>query len=263
MVRIVNSIADKRMGDRSKEVFLMFSSILTQKWWIGIVAGVFGVLGVGAALVAMPAFADAGGSPDLATPGEVEVRLECKQGTWSDGSFKWTLAGKPVGSPVALPTCPDGRRRTVTLPNMNTIYVASNEAGTTSGTGAATADGFRIHVSGKSKPGGTTAECTFPSPNLDSREPRQRHVTFTCTADGAVGDGDAHMKIKVRWIGRGDADQRGPFESRNEPQGAKPNEENEDENRPGQSQDKGNPGKSEEKGENRSWLNPFSRGRGR
>lgn len=252
----------------------MVSLDLTQKWWMGIVAGVFGVLGIGTALVALPAFADSGRSPNSATPDGVEVRLECKKGTWTAGSFNWTLAGKTVGTAVPLMACPNGRSRKINLPNVTkppfTATPEGTGAATTAGTGAAAADGFLIKVSGKSNkanPGETTAACEFPSPNLSSKDMRQRNATFTCTADGGNRDSGAHMKIKVRWMGRGDDDQRGPFESRNEPRDPKPDDEKDkDKVNPTSSQDKGdngNQGNSQGNGEPRGWLSAFSRGRGR
>jgi hypothetical protein len=288
-----DSIANKRMGDRSKEALSMFSLVLTQKWWLGLVAGIFGVLGVGAALVAMPAFADVGRADPPPTPtpppalGELSVRLECKKGTWTEGSFRWTLAGEPMGSPVALPACPDGRRRVVTLSNIRTVIpsapvpvpAGATTAATGSGTGGvtgpatgtATADGFSIRVSGRSDSGGTRAVCDFPSPKVGSRELRQRHVTFTCAADGATRDSDAYMKIKVSWSNRDDDDDGRTSSSVNQGQaqatgGSDDSDDKDDKNKKDNGPDKSTsddkPGNSQGKDEKRGWLNFFNRGRG-
>ena len=237
----------------------MFSLVLTQKWWLGLVAGVFGVLGVGTTLMAVPAFADAGRSPSPAVLTDVDVRLECKKGAWTNGSFTWAASGAAVGSPVALPNCPQTNgRRVVTVLNI-----------TTPGTGVATPDSFRIHVEGTSNSGGTKAVCDFPSPNLGSRELRRRHMTLTCAADGATRDSDAYMKIKVRWTGQDD-DNDGASNSDNRSQNAGANgqseDDNEEEDGPGKSKDKdkgnGNQGSSQGNIERRGWLSIFNRGRG-
>lgn len=221
----------------------MFSLVLTQKWWLGLVAGVFGVLGVGTTLVAIPAFADAGRSFNAASPDGVEVRLECKKGTWAPGTFTWTVTG---ATPVTvLPACPKERRRTITVPV------------TMPATGVATPDGFRIRVSGKSNSGDTTAECTFPSPNLGSREMRRQHLTFTCAADGATSNQQAHMKIKVRWSERDDDDGRGSQSSNKSKSQDSSDDRNDDSRGRGRSDDKDDKEKNEGKGENRG------RGRGR
>jgi hypothetical protein len=230
----------------------MFSLALTQKWWMGLIAGAFAIAGVGTGLVAVPALADVGNSPSSAAANGVTLRLECHKGTWTDGSFRWTLAGSPVGSAVALPACPEpGGRRSVTLPP---ITMPGTGGGTAAGAGAATADGFKINVAGLSA-SGVSAACTFPSPAMDSKKMPQ-HLTFTCSADGSTRDNQAQMQIKVQ-MQKGDTkDNR--QSSNNGSQGGAQGEDGKGKKEKEKEQDKGK-GKGQNQGALHEWMSPLRR----
>jgi hypothetical protein len=276
----------------------MFAKVLGGKWWMGLVAGVCGVLGAGTAMVAIPAFADNGRAPNFKsdTLTGVGVRLECKKGNWDAGSFTWTLDGAPVGSPVALPTCPEADGdRVITLPN---ITLPVTGAATTAVTGSAAVNGFRINVAGKSESGIGSAACTLVSPDFgsSSKDLRRRQLNFTCSADGGSKQHQAFMRVKAKAIvedrpnssrvddaddQQGQAeeqhsqsqeqqdqaqssiqertDQR-PVQALDQPKDKSEKKVNSEAKKPGQDREK-NKGKNDSGGKKGGWWNIFSRGR--
>lgn len=217
----------------------MFSLYLTGKWWVGMVAGVFSLVGMGTGMAALPAFADASGSPSLATTSGLSLRLECHKGTWAGGSFTWTASGAAVGSPVDFPACPNASgRRAIEVPPI-----------TSPGTGVATPDGFKITVAGKSASQVVTAACTFPV-DLSTSKKVRRNLTLTCSADGSTKENQANMKIKVKTLDKKD-DDRGNSQS-NQSNNGRSQKEDED-----KAKGKSEENKGKGKGQPRGWLSPF------